>query len=158
MITKVLVNGEVSDGLIPVTDSSVLRGDACFEVIKAYQGRMMGLDEHLDRLHRSATALRIGLPARETISEWLTTIAVEVGDGAVRLVVTRGSSVPGVDGDSKVIVFGHPWSRGDDPLRLYPVTAPWHSAGEPWGARRSEDHFLCPQSLHHPDRGGEGVR
>ena len=43
---------------VPVTDSSVLRGDGCFEVLKAYNGVPFALDAHLDRLERSAAALR----------------------------------------------------------------------------------------------------
>jgi branched-subunit amino acid aminotransferase/4-amino-4-deoxychorismate lyase len=50
----------------------------------------------------------------------------------VRIVVTRGSSVPGVAGDPLVIVFGHGWDRQDRPARLFPLTAPWHAAGHGW--------------------------
>lgn len=132
MISSVLINGEISDGMIPVTDSSVLRGDACFEVLKSYDGRLLALREHLDRLEQSAARLQIDLPDRDLIEGWLQAIANEIGNGAVRCVVTRGSSVPGVEGQPNVIVFGHPWSRGNDALRLFPVVAPWHSAGEPW--------------------------
>ncbi len=132
MITTVLINGAVSDGTIPITDSSVLRGDACFEVIKAYSGKMLAADEHIDRLEMSAGALEIELPDRDLLSSWLQAIADEVVDGAVRCVVTRGSSVPGIEGESKVIVFGHPWTLAEPTVRLYPVVAPWHGAGEDW--------------------------
>ena len=132
MISTVLINGKVSDGHIPITDSSVLRGDACFEVIKSYGGKMLAAEEHIDRLSRSAAALEIDLPDRRELTSWLQSIADEVVDGAVRCVVTRGSSVPGVDGDSKVIVFGHPWELAKPTVRLFPVAAPWHGAGEDW--------------------------
>ena len=69
MITTILLNGEPSDGRIPVTDSSVLRGDGCFEVLKSYQGKPFALDRHLDRLERSAKALEIELPARESLTD-----------------------------------------------------------------------------------------
>lgn len=131
-ITEVLINGEVSDGLIPVTDSSVLRGDACFEVIKVYDGVVFTLDEHLDRLERSSVALGIGLPGRDVLTSWITTIANTLGSGAVRVVVTRGASVPGLDDPSRVIVFGHPWTPGEPEARLLPVVAPWHAGGVPW--------------------------
>lgn len=132
MITDILINGEVSDGRIPVTDSSVLRGDACFEVLKSYNGRPFGLEQHIERLERSARALGIDLPDRSDLASWIEKIAVDVGDGAVRVVVTRGASVPGLDDPSNVIVFGHPWETGDEPARLYPVVAPWHAAGVKW--------------------------
>lgn len=131
-ITPVLVNGEVSDGRIPVTDSSVLRGDGCFEVIKAYGGGLFRLEEHLERLERSARALDIELPPLADLASWAGQTAAAVGEGAVRMVVTRGSSVPGVTGESLVIVFGHDWARADAPARLLPVVAPWHAAGVEW--------------------------
>jgi branched-subunit amino acid aminotransferase/4-amino-4-deoxychorismate lyase len=122
--TPILINGEPSDGRIPVTDSSVLRGDGCFEVIKAYRGELFRLDDHLERLERSAQALDIELPSSSDLAKWATDTAEVVGDGAVRVVVTRGSSVPGVVGESLVIVFGHIWTRAEAPARLLPVVAP----------------------------------
>lgn len=132
MITQILINGEVSDGRIPVTDSSVLRGDGCFEVLKAYDGEAFALDGHLDRLERSASALQIVLPDRTELASWIESVATELRDGAVRVVVTRGASVPGVDDPPNVIVFGHGLDRGPEQARLGPVTAPWHAAGVDW--------------------------
>ena len=130
--TTILINGEESDGRIPVTDSSVLRGDAIFEVVKAYDGVPFRLEEHLDRLEASARKLRVTLPDRGLIADWMTRTAAEVVDGAVRIVATRGPTVPGVEGEPLVIVFGHGWGRTEAPCRLFPVTAPWHAAGVPW--------------------------
>lgn len=132
MITKVLINGEVSDGRLEVTDSAVLRGDACFEVIKSYGGHPFALEEHLDRLANSAAALRIELPERSRLVDWIEQTSQSLGEGAIRVVVTRGSTVPGVDDPSRVIVFGHTWEQDDSPARLFPVVAPWHAAGVPW--------------------------
>lgn len=132
MIGTVLVNGELSDGRISVTDSSVLRGDGCFEVMKAYSGKVFALEPHLERLQLSASKLFLELPSIETIAMWVEKIAAEQRDGAVRVVVTRGSSLPGDAEDVQVIVFGHPWERDSAPTRLLPVGAPWHGGGEDW--------------------------
>lgn len=132
MITTVLLNGEPSDGRIPVTDSSVLRGDGCFEVLKSYRGLPFALDQHLDRLERSSKALEIEIPDRESLVAWVKAISEELGDGVVRIVVTRGPSIPGLTGQPNVIVFGHPWVLGPEPGRLLPVVAPWHAAGVDW--------------------------
>ncbi|MFZ0014609.1 MAG: aminotransferase class IV [Acidimicrobiia bacterium] len=132
MITDVIINGAPSDGRIPVTDSSVLRGDGCFEVLKSYGGRAFAVGEHLDRLAASAAALRLELPDRTELTSWVEKAASDVGDGAVRVVVTRGSAVPGHDQEPNVIVFGHSWDLDTAPTRLLPVAAPWHSAGETW--------------------------
>ena len=132
MSGRVLINGEESVGTIPVTDSSVVRGDGCFEVMKLYDGRPFGLEEHLDRLQRSAAALGIELPPRAKIRDWVLTVSTDQGEGLVRVMVTRGSSVPGVDGRSNVIVFGHLGPIIAPSSRLFPVSAPWHAAGVDW--------------------------
>ncbi len=132
MITTVLINGEPSDGRIDVTDSSVLRGDGCFEVIRVYRGVSFRLEDHLRRLERSASLLDLPVPARGLLRAWVEDTASRVFDGAVRIVVTRGPSLPGSTVDPRVIVFGHPWAGPDKPARLYPLAAPWHAAGEDW--------------------------
>ena len=45
---------------IPVTDEGFLRGDGVFEVVRVYDGRPFALEEHLDRMTRSAANLRLG--------------------------------------------------------------------------------------------------
>lgn len=132
MITEILINGSPSDGRIPVTDSSVLRGDGCFEVVRSYDGRVFALREHLDRLERSAAMLSIDLPPRDDLARWIAKTATELGEGVVRVVVTRGSNVPGLADPPNVIVFGHTTTGGDQLGRLLPVAAPWHSAGTDW--------------------------
>lgn len=132
MIGTFYINGEVSDGRIPITDSSVLRGDGCFEVIRSYRGEPFGLAEHLDRLEISASRLGIPLPDRVDLADWIASSASELGDCVVRVVVTRGSSVPGLDDPPRVIVFSHTWDMDQSAARLFPVIAPWHAAGTPW--------------------------
>ncbi len=132
MISQVLINGEISDGRIPVTDSSVLRGDGCFEVLKVYDGRPFGLVAHLDRLEASASSLEIKLPDRGDISSWITRTAESLDDCLVRVVVSRGSSVPGGDETTQVIVFAHEYAFQSGPVRLFPVEAPWHAGGVEW--------------------------
>lgn len=132
MSRKVWVNGAPSDGRIDVTDSSVLRGDGCFEVMRAYEGTVFAAGDHLDRLENSARKLEIALPAREDLLGWIEAAAEDEPNGAVRVVVTRGSSMPGEEQDPKVVVFAHMWSREPGAVALGPVRAPWHSAGEDW--------------------------
>ncbi|MEX1038073.1 MAG: aminotransferase class IV [Acidimicrobiia bacterium] len=132
MTRKVWVNGALSDGRIDVTDSSVLRGDGCFEVMRAYQGRVFAAAEHLDRLEKSASTMEIALPDRCQLRRWIEAAAQDEPNGAVRVVVTRGSAIPGEDQEPVVVVFAHQWSRGPDAVALAPVHAPWHGAGEIW--------------------------
>src|ERR1700730_14134116 len=78
-------------------DSAVQGGDAVWEGLRLYDGRIFKLNEHLDRLERSARALSIvELPAREKIiAEIKRTLAAnKMRDGVhIRLTVTRGVKI-----------------------------------------------------------------
>src|SRR5438552_8063019 len=75
-------------------DSAVQGGDAVWEGLRLYNGRIFKLHEHLDRLERSAHALTIvDLPPREKIIEELkrTLAANKMRNGVhIRLTLTRG--------------------------------------------------------------------
>jgi len=81
----------VADAQISVTDDGLLRGDGVFEVTRIYGGRPFALDEHLDRMARSAAALRLPFDADAVRADATALIAAgEPGDAMLRLVVTRG--------------------------------------------------------------------
>jgi len=76
---------------IPPGDDGLLRGDGVFEVIRLYVGRPFALDEHLDRLERSAAAIELDVPRAELEGEVAALLKrFGEGDGQLRLVVTRG--------------------------------------------------------------------
>ena len=76
---------------IPAADDGLLRGDGAFEVIRLYGGRPYALDEHLDRLERSAAAIELPVDTKSLSAE-IEALLAEFGnaDGQLRLVVTRG--------------------------------------------------------------------
>ena len=78
-------------------DSVVQGGDAVWEGLRVYQGRIFKLHEHLDRLERSARALSfVEIPSREKITEEIrrTLAANKMRDGVhIRLTLTRGVKV-----------------------------------------------------------------
>jgi branched-chain amino acid aminotransferase len=76
---------------IPASDDGLLRGDGVFEVIRLYAGRPFALDEHLDRLERSAAAIELPVE-REPFEEEIAALLSEFGEheAQLRLVVTRG--------------------------------------------------------------------
>ncbi len=78
-------------------DSSVQGGDAVWEGLRLYDGRIFKLHEHLDRLERSARALSIvDLPPREKIIDEIkrTLAANRMRDGVhIRLTITRGVKI-----------------------------------------------------------------
>ncbi len=118
-------------GSIPVSDSLVVRGDGCFEAVRSYDGRLFALDDHLARLAVSATAMDLQLPPLERLAVAAREEAGR-GDGIVRLIVSRGDSIPGTDGETRVLVFHHPLPLPPREVSLEPVVAPWHPAGRAW--------------------------
>src|ERR1700716_1607904 len=73
-------------------DSSVQGGDAVWEGLRLYHGRVFQLHEHLDRLERSARALSfVDLPPRERIIDEIkrTLAANKMREGVhIRLTLT----------------------------------------------------------------------
>ncbi len=94
------INGQLvhrdKAGISPF-DSAVQGGDAVWEGLRLYNGRIFKLHEHLDRLERSAHALSIvDLPPGEKIIEELkrTLVANKMRDGVhIRLTLTRGVKI-----------------------------------------------------------------
>jgi branched-chain amino acid aminotransferase len=94
------INGQLvhrdKAGISPF-DSAVQGGDAVWEGLRLYKGRVFKLHEHLDRLERSARALSFAeIPARERILEEIkrTLAANKMTDGVhIRLTLTRGVKV-----------------------------------------------------------------
>ncbi len=78
-------------------DSAVQGGDAVWEGLRLYNGRIFKLNEHLDRLERSARALSFAeIPPREKIIDEIkcTLAANEMRDGVhIRLTLTRGVKI-----------------------------------------------------------------
>ncbi len=94
------INGELvhrdKAGVSPF-DSAVQGGDAVWEGLRLYDGRIFKLHEHLDRLERSARALSFAeIPPRDKIvGEIKRTLAAnKMRDGAhIRLTLTRGVKI-----------------------------------------------------------------
>jgi len=78
-------------------DSAVQGGDAVWEGLRLYSGRIFRLDEHLARLRRSARALAFdSVPSDEDITEEIrrTLAANSMTDGVhIRLTLTRGVKI-----------------------------------------------------------------
>src|SRR5947199_204453 len=94
------INGQLvhrdKAGISPF-DSAVQGGDAVWEVLRLYNGRIFKLHEHLDRLERSARALSFAeIPPREKIIEEIkrTLAANKLRDCVhIRLTLTRGLKI-----------------------------------------------------------------
>jgi branched-chain amino acid aminotransferase len=89
-----------SQAKISVYDHGLLYGDGVFEGIRAYNGVVFKLKEHIDRLYRSAHAIMLNIPLtkEEMINAVLETLRKNnLRDAYIRLVVTRGFGDLGID-------------------------------------------------------------
>ena len=87
---------------ISVFDHGLLYGDGVFEGIRAYEGRIFKLEEHLARLEDSAKAILLKLPlSRKEIEKAVleTCQKNKMKSGYLRLVVTRGKGYLGLSPD-----------------------------------------------------------
>jgi len=120
----VYVNGEFvpkSKAVVSVFDHGFLYGDGVFEGIRAYNGRVFRLREHLLRLENSGRAIMLEMPKSLAEIEEITLEALrlnELRDAYIRLIVSRGVGDLGLDprkchGNTSLIVIA-------DQIQLYP--------------------------------------
>src|SRR5947199_5586906 len=89
-----------SNAKISVFDHGLLYGDGIFEGIRAYNGRVFKLKEHIDRLFYSAKSILLTIPI--THDKMMAAVVQtcrrnKIRDGYVRLVVTRGVGTLGLN-------------------------------------------------------------
>jgi branched-chain amino acid aminotransferase len=101
---------------ISVFDHGFLYGDGVFEGIRAYNGRIFRLQEHLDRLYDSAKTIDLAVPitkAEMTRAIIETLKKNNLTDGYIRPLVTRGVGDLGLDPrkcpKASVIVIAVAW-------------------------------------------------
>jgi branched-chain amino acid aminotransferase len=93
---KIWIDGKYysrEEAKISVFDHGLLYGDGVFEGIRAYNGNVFKLKEHIDRLYKSARAIMLAIPLLP--EEMIRTVLEAVCENGtkeayIRLVVTRG--------------------------------------------------------------------
>ena len=120
---KIFIDGKYYDeknAKISVFDHGLLYGDGVFEGIRAYNGRVFKLKEHIDRLFYSAKAILLDIPMSHADIMKATVETCrrnKLRDGYIRLVVTRGVGTLGLNPNrckkgSVIIIAGK--------IQLYP--------------------------------------
>lgn len=120
---KIYIDGKFlneRDAKISVFDHGLLYGDGVFEGIRAYNGRVFKLKEHIDRLFYSAKAILLKIPMKhsEIVEAVLETCRRnKLRDAYIRLVVTRGIGTLGLNPNkcrnpSVIVIVGK--------IQLYP--------------------------------------
>ena len=124
MSRQIYISGKFvaqEDAKISVFDHGLLYGDGVFEGLRAYNGKVFRLDEHITRLYESAKAIWLTIPMsqdemREAVNESVRINAIK--DGYIRLVITRGAGTLGLDpnrcSNPQVIIIA-------DAISLYPA-------------------------------------
>lgn len=120
---KIFINGKYFNektATVSVFDHGLLYGDGIFEGIRAYNGRVFKLKEHIDRLYNSAKALLLTIPmtpAEMTRAVVETCRKNKLRDCYIRLIVTRGPGSLGLNPNRcknpQVIIIA-------DKIQLYP--------------------------------------
>ena len=145
---KIYIDGKYYDernAKISVFDHGLLYGDGIFEGIRAYNGRVFKLKEHIDRLFYSAKAILLEIPMAhaDIMAATVETCRQNrIRDGYIRLVVTRGAGTLGLNPrsckqPSVIIIAGkiqlYPqelYQQGMDIITV-PTTRNLHSALNP---------------------------
>jgi branched-chain amino acid aminotransferase len=120
---KIFIDGKFfneRDAKISVFDHGLLYGDGIFEGIRAYNGRVFRLKEHIDRLFCSAKSILLEIPmAHADIMKAVVETCRQnrLRDAYIRLVVTRGIGTFGLNPNrckkpSVIIIAGK--------IQLYP--------------------------------------
>ncbi len=120
---KIFIDGQYfgeENAKVSVFDHGLLYGDGIFEGIRAYNGRVFKLKEHIDRLFYSAKAILLSIPMTHAeICKAVVDTCRENGlrEGYIRLLVTRGVGGLGLNPNKckrpSVIVIA-------DKIQLYP--------------------------------------
>ena len=84
-----------------VFDHGLLYGDGVFEGIRVYAGKVFRLQEHVERLYDSARAIMLEIPLHAGADDRGDAAdgarRTNKHDGYIRLVVTRGAGILGLD-------------------------------------------------------------
>lgn len=107
----------LEQAVVPVNDLSVQRGYGVFDFFRTQNGVPLFIDEHLDRLERSAAALHLPLPYSR--AEWKEQIQLLMQQhrfpcSGIRITVTGGSSADTyTPGTPRVLITEQPLTMQD---------------------------------------------
>ncbi len=114
----VFLNGQIlpeAQAVVPVSDRGFLLGDGLFETMRVVRGRPFRLPQHLERLARGATFLKIKLPfTPEELKKFAGQLVEQnkMPDAILRLTLTRGPGgrgyAPNCEGKPTVVMTLHP--------------------------------------------------
>lgn len=138
---EVYLNGKFvpyEQAVVPVEDRGFVFADGIYEVVRIYHGKPFLWQEHMDRLQRSAQAIRLKIPTVEelTLAGLETLRRSQLDDATLYIQITRGAaprlhSFP-VGVEPTVFMIARPYHRPDAALvqkGITCITVPdlrWH--------------------------------
>ncbi|MGE5255184.1 MAG: aminotransferase class IV [Hyphomicrobiales bacterium] len=114
-----------SEAVFPINDLGLLRGYGCFDFMRTYNGKVIFIRDHVQRLFRSARQIGMDLPVSETELIHLVEETLKRNppvESNVRILVTGGSSPDFItpQGRPRIAIMVAPLSQ-------YPAT--WYTDG-----------------------------
>jgi branched-chain amino acid aminotransferase len=96
-----------NDAILSISDLAILRCYNVFEALRTYNRRLFHLDEHLERLYRSASMIELDVPYTRDFIEHVVHEAIERNPykhATLRLFVTGGESEDGIMPSGKAVL------------------------------------------------------
>jgi branched-chain amino acid aminotransferase len=128
----VYLNGSfvsAAEARISVFDHGFLYGDGVFEGIRAYNGRVFCIDEHIERLFESAESIMIKIPlSRKEMKDAIieTVRRNDLKDAYIRPVVSRGKGALGLDprvcAEPTIVIIVDAETRHPEDMRKEPIS------------------------------------
>ena len=128
----VYLNGSfvsAAEARISVFDHGFLYGDGVFEGIRAYNGRVFCIDEHIERLFESAESIMIKIPlSRKEMKDAIieTVRRNDLKDAYIRPVISRGKGALGLDprvcAEPTIVIIVDAETRHPEDMHVEPIS------------------------------------
>lgn len=138
--------------VIPVDDLAIVRGIGVFDLVRTHNGRPCFLNEHIERLYRSAAKIGLDMPwahdaLRRVVLETLDRNTVD--EANLRIIVTGGSSPDFITpkGNPRLLVLVTPLPRQPDWWRTEGVKVITHKVRRSMPGAKSIDYLPAAVAL-----------
>jgi branched-chain amino acid aminotransferase len=138
--------------VIPVDDLAIVRGIGVFDLVRTSNGRPCFLNEHIERLYRSAAELGLDMPwardeLRRVVLETLNRNTLD--EANIRIIVTGGSSPDFMTpkGNPRLLVLVTPLPRQPDWWRTKGVNVITHKVQRSIPGAKSIDYLPAAVAL-----------
>lgn len=122
-----------AEAVIPVNDRGFMYGDGLFETIRVVNGRLFRLPQHLERLARGASFLKIKLPfATKELQQFAEQLIEknQMTEAILRLTLTRGPGergyTPKMNGQPTVVMTLHAAPSSESSVQWTLITSSFH--------------------------------